>query len=378
MVKITFDSIYQRLARVTSGGRYMPEIDGLRFVAILPVVLTHIGTQVQKRAKVPFDVQGDWLGWISDMMNYGGLGVNVFFAISGFILVLPYASNYLLGTKPVRLDRYFARRLNRLEPPYILALILFFLIRVFIEGQSATGLLPHLGASILYIHNLVYGEGSKILGIAWSLEIEVQFYILAPILARVFLIRRPHIRRLVIVAGILCMLLLQSQFTSVRLTLSLLGQLQYFLIGFMAVDIYLSRSKLPNEHSAWLDGIFLISTISLFLVPNPSHSFEVLFILWTFILFMAAFYGRAPHKFLTQRLVTVIGGMCYTIYLLHHIFCSAGSIALDSIRITNFFSLNFAFKTMFIFPVVILASAVYFMLIEKPCMQNDYVIRRKD
>ena len=50
-------------------------------------------------------------------------------------------------------------------------------------GAARAPLLPHLLASLGYVHNIVYGVPSTINVVAWSLEIEVQFYILAPALA---------------------------------------------------------------------------------------------------------------------------------------------------------------------------------------------------
>ena len=50
-------------------------------------------------------------------------GVELFFAISGFILGIPFASHYLRGVPRVNLRRYFIRRLTRLEPPYIINLM---------------------------------------------------------------------------------------------------------------------------------------------------------------------------------------------------------------------------------------------------------------
>ncbi len=82
-----------------------------------------------------------------------------------------------------------------------MTLIAFYLLRVATQRSDAVELLPHLGASVLYIHNLVYGVWSTVNPVAWSLEIEVQFYLMAPLLCRVFLIESALVRRAVLVAG---------------------------------------------------------------------------------------------------------------------------------------------------------------------------------
>ena len=60
---------------------------------------------------------------------------------------------------------------------------------VFQPASERGTLLPHFFASLFYAHGLVYGSWSEINAVTWSLEIEVQFYILAPLLCRVFSIR---------------------------------------------------------------------------------------------------------------------------------------------------------------------------------------------
>src|SRR5205807_233343 len=117
------------------------------------------------------------------VMRYGWAGVQLFFAISGFILALPFAAHRLLGEKPVDLGKYFRRRLTRLEPPYILSLLGTFAFGLLISHQlswAANG--KHLLASLVYMHNLAFGHESYISTVAWTLEIEVQFYCLVPLL----------------------------------------------------------------------------------------------------------------------------------------------------------------------------------------------------
>jgi len=102
--------------RITTQKRFIPQIDGLRFVAIASVVFFHIYIYAAlERGAVPVP------GPLNiDMPKHD---VELFFAISGFILGVPFASRYLLGAPKVNLKSYFLRRLTRLEPPYFLALM---------------------------------------------------------------------------------------------------------------------------------------------------------------------------------------------------------------------------------------------------------------
>ncbi len=90
--------------RITTQKRFIPEIDGLRFVAISSVVLLHIYAALESgNVAVP---------WAMDV-DLPKRGVELFFAISGFILGVPFASHRLLQAPKVNLKQYFLRRLTR-------------------------------------------------------------------------------------------------------------------------------------------------------------------------------------------------------------------------------------------------------------------------
>jgi peptidoglycan/LPS O-acetylase OafA/YrhL len=161
----------------------VPEIDGLRCVAVCSVVLYHLG---------------GFLGW--RIAEHGYRGVNLFYVISGFILGLPFASHYLQQKPPVKLRSYFLRRLARLEPPYLLSLLICFGGLVWLQGRDGRELLPGLAASAGYVHSLWFGAQSAINPVTWSLEVEVQFYCLAPLLAGIFALRPKRLRRAVLLA----------------------------------------------------------------------------------------------------------------------------------------------------------------------------------
>ncbi len=88
--------------------------------------------------------------------------------------------------RPFSYSAYLLRRVTRLEPPFILSLLLRFALIVVVFREDCRQLLPHFLASLLYLHNVIFGSLSRISPPTWSLEVEVQFYLLAPLLARVF------------------------------------------------------------------------------------------------------------------------------------------------------------------------------------------------
>ena len=78
------------LRRITSGGKFIPEIDGLRFVAIASVVVSHVQFLLVERSALAPSAN-----WVFRAVNHGWRGVDLFFALSGFILALPFAAHHL-------------------------------------------------------------------------------------------------------------------------------------------------------------------------------------------------------------------------------------------------------------------------------------------
>ncbi len=363
----------ERFRRVTSSGRFVPEIDGLRFVAILMVYLFHLRGYLLVNG-LPYAADPS-LSLAARVLEQGNYGVQLFFVISGFVLALPFASHHLRGSKTVSLRAYFLRRLTRLEPPYALSMLLFFVMSVVYVGQSASALLPHLAASLIYLHNVIYGTGSLINSVAWSLEVEIQFYILVPLLAQLFAIRNKVPRRLATVGLIVAAMVFQwiaIPAADARLSISILNYLQFFLFGFLLADVYLSewRSE-PTQIPAW----DLVSCLGWPLLPVLWHYPDVsrwLFPPITFALYCATFRGVWSRKLFSNRWITTIGGMCYTIYLLHYPIISFVGRHTIKLRVTNDFDTGFVWQFLLITPILIAACAVYFYLVEKPCMRSDW------
>jgi peptidoglycan/LPS O-acetylase OafA/YrhL len=157
---------------------YRPEIDGLRAIAVLSVVLYHFG------------VPG---------LGGGFIGVDVFFVISGFLIGgLLWREQSTTGS--ISLKRFYIRRIKRLAPAYVAMAIATLIAAYFI-------LLPFefrafgksLIAATVYLSNVNFfreagyfdsASDDKALLHTWSLSVEEQFYIVLPLLM-LLLIRRP-------------------------------------------------------------------------------------------------------------------------------------------------------------------------------------------
>lgn len=357
-------------SRVTSGRGYMPSIDGLRFFAIVSVIAWHVYLDVYKTFGLP-ESSGPG-AFASNLMRIGPIGVELFFVISGFILAIPFAHQHLSGTRPVSLRKYFLRRLTRLEPPYVLALLVFFTLKTILLGEK--GLFPHFVASVFYLHNIVYGGPSEINGVAWSLEIEVQFYLLAPLIALVFRIPSRSFRRSVIAAT---MLILGIAFPtpSTEPVKYLLPYLNYFLVGMLLADIYLNewqRGSALSNHILW-DVVATIGWLALAFSLFPSPPTSIVTPLIIFSIYAGTLNGIVWRWITSQPIIFVIGGMCYTMYLYHNLVVQALIRRLDLDRHAHLlFGDDWMVPALAIMllPFVIVVCCVPFVIVERPFMRK--------
>ncbi len=359
--------ILSHLSRVQSGGRYIPVIDGLRFAAIIPVVLFHWACYVRDKALLagtPVE--------IGPLLDNGRLGVQLFFAISGFILALPFAQSFLEKRPRPKLSDYFLRRVTRLEPPYLINLLLLFTLLCLKNGGFADKIW-HLLASCTYTHNLVYGEFSTINFVAWTLEIEVQFYLLAPLLAYVFALEKTWLRRTVILTAMLGLPLF-VWLAGLKAELNLGGHIQYFLAGFLLADFYLESWRDDAPGMTWCDvalPLIAVGVLSFDLWHDPLPLLALPFLVFAFC--FCGFRGIWVRRFFSNPWIATIGGMCYTIYLYHVLLIwIIGPIGLRiKIGGAGFYG-NIALQSLFLVPMVLAISAVLFAFFERPFMQRNW------
>ncbi len=376
MIKF-IQQIPQRLTRITSGGKLIREIDGLRFLAIVPVLIQHMYERYQRNTPLHFAENNEKS--VTDFFaSRGFIGVYIFFIISGFILALPFAKHRFADGKKVSVGEYVLRRVTRLEPTYIFWISIFFLVFV-LRGNSFIESIPHYLASITYTHGLIYHKWSPFNPPTWTLEIEIQFYILAPLLAWLFFsITNKVQRRITNVSAILLIMIAQQyfKFYTNPYNLTILGHLHYFLAGFMLSDVYLCDWKNIRK-SQWFD---LVTFVALAIVLTSwSWDFEfplrLIFVVSLFVLFYAIFKSITVNRFFTNSWITAIGGMCYTIYLIH-LPMEEGIVRLTkNIHVTDYLSVNLLIQLLIALPIILITSAVMFLLFEKPFMNKDWPVK---
>ncbi|WP_264535065.1 acyltransferase family protein [Flavobacterium sp. N1736] len=370
--------------RITASGSFIPEIDGLRFIAIISVILYHIMLFLVKKDSNQYLDNFDY-SFLQRILEHGFLGVPLFFVISGFILGLPFAKQYLKNENKVVLSKYFLRRLSRLEPPYILVMTLLLLGAVYVAKtvSMSDGITSYI-SSIFYLNNFIYpGFTSTLNVVAWSLEVEVQFYILAPLLAYIFSIKKAFTRRIVLFFLAMLFLIVNQLYTLPFL--SLINYFQYFIIGFFLADLYVSNaSLLPKTKNDYLIGLFLFCFIWVFdngdfeniysKIIFESVQLSSIFFLYYYVLFHKVF------KILSFKLITNIGGMCYSIYLIHYPIISMIGNPLLKYSFSEYSFVNtFVYVFVLIVSIMIMSSC-FFLMVERPCMDKDWykkIFRKK-
>src|SRR6476620_6746086 len=172
----------------------IPQLDSLRGIAILMVLVGHI------QKNVP-GIVGPWA-------HHGFSGVDLFFVLSGFLI-----TGILLRakTRPDYFKNFYTRRALRIWPLYYAVLILLLLPNSLTHLNLASPRWSYL----LYIQNLFPGfpAASGPLYITWSLAIEEQFYLIWPPI--VLLLNRQWLARLAISLVILSPVLRYALPTSV-------------------------------------------------------------------------------------------------------------------------------------------------------------------
>jgi peptidoglycan/LPS O-acetylase OafA/YrhL len=356
------------LRRITAGGSFIPQIDGLRFVAILSVVLFHLHGSLMHNGAVasPFVNSGEALQMLDVLSKRG---VEVFFVISAFILGLPFARERLYGAKPVQLSKYFLRRVTRLEPVYFVNLLFCGAAYVIVGEKHLRDMITHFIPSMLYLHEAIFHTSPIINGVAWSLEVEVQFYILVPILTSVFFIRQASLRRAILLVTIIAWSIFSLRFAGTEIQLTLVYYLPFFLAGLLVCDLFLEYGASWETALVWdITGLVGWPLVWYF---GPHWGHLVLPLVMA-LLFVGVFRGRLSSYLFSIPWITNIGGMCYTIYLFHSVLMSTAGKLTKRFYLGGGFWGYYALQATLILPLVLGFCTIFFLLLERPCMDKTW------
>lgn len=153
--------------RATSG--HVPALDGVRALAALGVLTTHVAFQT---GSVDSSVVGSVLGRLD-------LAVAVFFALSGFLLWRPHAAAARGLREAPSAVRYLRHRVVRIWPAYLVVVVVVLSLLPAARGAGVTTWLANLFVAQIYVpYTLTSGLTQM-----WTLAVEVSFYLLLPVIA---------------------------------------------------------------------------------------------------------------------------------------------------------------------------------------------------
>lgn len=291
---------------------YRSEIDGIRALAVLPVIFFHAGFE---------------------SFSGGFIGVDIFFVISGYLI-----TNIILNSiekNTFSLVNFYERRARRILPALIFILLIsclasyFFMLPDELEnvGQSII-------ATILFTNNILLQITSGYWGLdpsfkpllhTWSLGIEGQFYIIFPILLIILNRFMPNFRTLSITTLMVLSFCIGIYLANKFPTSSFLGlhTRGYELLVGYACSIYLRSSQsfvsLKAKQILSLLGLSMI-LLSIFTfnetLPYPGL-YSLLPVLGTALLLVFSTQGTVLFSLLRVRIIVATGLISYSLYLWH-------------------------------------------------------------
>lgn len=144
--------------------RHLPQLNIIRAIASLAVTIYHLGGKT-----VP-------------ILNYGWLGVEMFFILTGFVICWSLPQDFSVQDFPI----FIFKRLIRIEPPFFISILIIIPISILIFHNSSDINLQNIILHLFYINS--YFHTNYLSPVYWTLGIEFQFYILIglifPIISR--------------------------------------------------------------------------------------------------------------------------------------------------------------------------------------------------
>ncbi len=313
----------------------IPALDGVRGLAILLVLVWHyfvIDTRPEP---------GTLLAFIKSSLSLTFAGVDLFFVLSGFLI-----GGILLRNRTAEnyFSVFYTRRFARLMPIYLIVLASYFIAAPWLRAgnteagkwlaDGTNGALP-LWSYLLYLQNMSMAyantSGGHWISVTWSLAVEEQFYLLAPLL--IWLLPPRHLKP-VLIALIVSALLLRVIVTIA----SGHGQLAYVLLPCRWDELCMGMLVAAHVHAggaAWFRanqdrikrtlGIGLLALAVMILEGQNGPFLPKLWIGLTIIgvvstsILLCALYVEHPlsRAVFCNPVLAYLGRVSYGVYLLH-------------------------------------------------------------
>uniref|UniRef100_UPI003F834827 acyltransferase family protein n=1 Tax=Candidatus Pelagibacter sp. HIMB1715 TaxID=3413369 RepID=UPI003F834827 len=293
--------------------KYREEIDGLRGLAVLPVIFFHAGFEI---------FQG------------GYVGVDIFFVISGYLITNLIINE--LNDKSFSLKKFYERRARRILPTLIFVILITSLLSfIFLSKYDVYYFFRSINPSLLFYSNFYFWKHTPYvkelyenepLVHTWSLSIEEQFYIIFPL---VLILLNKYLKKYIVIFFIFlfttsllfCHItelktsgILNFYFTFSRAWELLLGSICAYLILYNKISI----KKFWKNFFSTLGFLSILFSIFLFEYETLHPSFYTLFpTLGTALIILFTDNDCYLKKFLSIKLLAGIGLISFSLYLWH-------------------------------------------------------------
>jgi len=292
--------------------KYRSEIDGLRAVAVVPVILFHAG----------FETFGG-----------GFVGVDVFFVISGYLITTIIIDE--MTKENFSLLRFYERRARRILPALVFVVLCCILAAWFLllpsdmkDFSRSLVAVATFSSNILFWRESGYFEAAaelKPLLHTWSLAVEEQFYILFPLfLMAVWRFGARAVVWMLVAAFVISLAAAHwGAYNKPRATFFLLPTRAWELLMGSLAAIYLQKRAIGTPH--WMSNALSAAGLAAILysvvafdeaTPFPSL-YALAPTLGTVLIILFAVRGTAVHSVLSLRGCVGVGLMSYSLYLWH-------------------------------------------------------------
>lgn len=338
-------------------------LDGLRCVAILLVIIGHL-----RYNQIALNDPSSILRLVA---SFGSMGVDIFFAISGF-LITNRLLNELARNGSISLKAFYLRRIYRLFPA-LLAFLVFLAVLSNLGFISVSG--GELFASALFYRNFYTGPSGWFTAHFWSLAVEEHYYLIFPALLLICIKHKWKLRRFLAIS---CLLLIIWQVLD-RYFLNSLGFLgldpntrsDYRMLSLFAgalAGVRWTTGSGLNYRSQKLEIIVLISLSLLFICfLKAKIGLEELwrpFILAEIVALVVDLGDNALVRWCEWLPIAWIGRISYGLYLWQQVFLIPYELRSD-LKWADF-PLNLA--------LVFVIAAISYYVIEKPLIRVGHRI----
>lgn len=319
----------------------LTSIQILRGIAALLVIENHaVDTQIN------LNIGQSLYQTLFYLENFGAVGVDIFFVISGFVITLT-ASRFL---RPYGFQDFLFKRLIRIVPCYWLStLALVFMSRYF-EIQSFGKL--NIVQSLFFLPRFQDNDYYlPVLGVGWTLSFEMYFYLILGCLI-LFQVKQTKVATICIVSGlaVLGLLIPNQNLSFIHFMTSPL--LLEFVFGCMIGIVYQSRFTVPRKVAflTYSIGIVLLSLTAIYgcghigeahlLFKNAYEIKRVL--VWgipSAMIVLGLLWSEVAGKTFSSKALLLIGEASYSIYLFHWfaLFCLEKIWNITGVQLPNLF-----------------------------------------